>query len=47
MKEGSVKAATDVDHVIPHRGNERLFWDEGNWQALCHECHSAKTARGL
>ncbi len=46
MREGSVKPATDVDHVIPHRGNEQLFWDEENWQALYHECHSRKTAMG-
>jgi len=37
MNEGIIKPATDVDHVIPHRGNRSLFWDEENWQALCHE----------
>jgi 5-methylcytosine-specific restriction protein A len=42
---GRVKAATDVDHIIPHRGDEKLFWDRKNWQGLCHECHSSKTAR--
>ena len=36
--------ATDLDHVVPHKGNMRLFWDEGNWQALCASCHSVKTA---
>ena len=45
LKEGRVTEATDVDHVIPHRGDPTLFWDETNWQALCHECHSRKTAR--
>lgn len=35
--------ATDVDHIIPHRGNRELFWDTGNWQSLCHECHSRKS----
>lgn len=35
--------ATDVDHVIPHRGNWRLFTDSGNLQSLCHACHSRKT----
>jgi len=34
-----------VDHVIPHRGDQALFWDEeGNWQSLCWSCHSRKTA---
>lgn len=37
--------ATDVDHIIPHRGDQKLFWDKKNWQALCHSCHSKKTAR--
>ena len=35
--------ATDVDHIIPHRGDKELFWDSGNWQSLCHECHSRKS----
>ena len=38
-------AAKVVDHIIPHRGDEALFWDEGNWQPLCMSCHSAKTLR--
>nr|DAK90259.1 MAG TPA: HNH endonuclease bacteriophage, HNH Endonuclease, DNA.52A [Caudoviricetes sp.] len=21
------------------------MWDQSNWQALCHECHSRKTAK--
>lgn len=30
-----------VDHVRPHRGDEHLFWDEGNLQVLCGSpCHS-------
>ena len=37
--------ATDVDHVVPHRGDMALFWDQGNWRALCHRHHSEKTAR--
>ena len=37
--------ATEVDHIIPHRGNKALFWDKNNWQPLCHRCHSRKTAR--
>ena len=20
-----------VDHIVPHRGDGKLFWDEGNW----------------
>ena len=43
LKAGRYVKATDVDHIVPHRGDPKLFWDEGNWQALCHRCHSVKT----
>ncbi len=43
--QGRVVQATVVDHVTPHRGNQRLFWDEGNWAPACKLCHDAKTAR--
>lgn len=33
-----------VDHVVPHRGDEELFWDEDNLQVLCETCHNRKTA---
>ena len=38
-----IKAATEVDHIIPHRGDTKLFWRRSNWQALCKSCHSKKT----
>lgn len=44
-KNGLVKTATIVDHIQSHKGNEELFWDESNWQALCKECHDKKTAK--
>ena len=34
-----------VDHIIPHRGDEKLFWDQENWQGLCKRCHDQKTRR--
>ena len=33
------------DRGRPHRGDQRLFWDEGNWAPSCKPCHDAKTAR--
>ena len=45
MKEGKYVKATDVDHIVPHRGDKTLFWDQGNWQPLCHRHHSSKTRR--
>jgi 5-methylcytosine-specific restriction protein A len=44
--EGLVKAASDVDHIVPHRGDSTLFWDMANLQSLCASCHARKTARG-
>ena len=38
------ETATHVDHVVAHRGDPALFWDESNWQALCASCHARKTA---
>jgi len=35
--------ATEVDHIIPHKGDPELMWSESNYQALCHKCHSKKT----
>jgi 5-methylcytosine-specific restriction protein A len=43
--QGRVVAASVVDHVVPHRGDQRLFWDTGNWAPSCKPCHDAKTAR--
>lgn len=38
-----ITLATVVDHIVPHKGNEVLFWDETNWQALCKRHHDLKT----
>ena len=46
LEEGRAVAATVVDHIIPHRGNESLFWDQRNWQPLCTPHHNEKTGRG-
>ena len=42
---GRTEAATVVDHITPHRGDQRLFWDSENWQSLCRPCHNAKTMK--
>ncbi len=39
-----VVPATQTDHVTPHKGDMKLFWDPHNWQGLCDGCHSRKTA---
>ena len=42
---GVVKSATHIDHIIAHKGDVALFWDEGNWQPLCWGCNSYKAAK--
>ena len=51
LSAGRVTAGRVVDHVVPHRGDPRLFWDESNWQTLCDytspfNCHGKKTGSG-
>ena len=41
---GRFTAATDLDHIQPHKGDQVAFWDASNWQGLCKSCHSIKTA---
>ncbi len=43
--QGKAVAATVVDHVIPHKGNEAAFWG-GELQSLCTRHHNEKTGRG-
>tara|TARA_B100000446_G_scaffold127191_1_gene119175 strand:- start:654 stop:1064 length:411 start_codon:yes stop_codon:yes gene_type:complete len=31
-----------VDHIEPHRGDEQLFWDRSNLQAVCKEFHDGE-----
>lgn len=41
-----IKPAELVDHIIPHKGNKKLFWDDkNNWQPSCKSCNSSKAAK--
>lgn len=42
---GHVTAATVVDHKIPHKGDESLFFDDDNLQSLCKTCHDSAKQR--
>ena len=45
LRDGKYTQATAVDHIVPHRGDSKLFWDRNNWQPLCKPCHDRKTGR--
>lgn len=40
-KNNLVTAATVVDHIVPHNGDQNLFWDTKNHQPLCKHCHDS------
>jgi len=39
-----VTNATVVDHIIPHKGDYKLMYDQNNLQSLCKYHHDVKTA---
>jgi shikimate kinase len=43
--QGLLTPATVVDHVIPHKGDDTLFWDNNNWQSLCRRHHDRDKRR--
>jgi len=44
-EQGRIEAASVVDHIQPHKGDQSLFWDQANWQALCKTCHDSYKKR--
>ena len=44
--KGILNTANVVDHIVPHKGDKKLFWDRYNWQSLCTFHHNQKTGRG-
>jgi 5-methylcytosine-specific restriction protein A len=41
---GRVVPASQVDHIIPHKMDMKIFWDTDNHQALCASCGGYKSA---
>ncbi|MGP9834221.1 HNH endonuclease [Marinobacter sp. NSM] len=41
QQQGKVEAATVADHIVPHKGDEALFFDADNLQSLCATHHDA------
>jgi hypothetical protein len=44
-REGRTTAATVVDHIVPHQGQQSVFWALDNHQSLCAACHSGTKAK--
>lgn len=42
---GQSVVATVVDHITPHKGDHKKFWDPKNHQALCKRCHDMHKQR--
>ncbi|KGT75807.1 hypothetical protein MA20_31955 [Bradyrhizobium japonicum] len=36
---GRLVACEVVDHIIPHKGDQKLMWDGRNWQSACRFHH--------
>jgi len=43
-KRDKITPASVADHVIPHKGDEGMFW-HGKLQSLCKFCHDSVKAR--
>jgi 5-methylcytosine-specific restriction protein A len=39
--QGKITPAVVLDHVVPHKGDARRFWDNKNWQGLCKVHHDS------
>jgi 5-methylcytosine-specific restriction protein A len=44
QREGRIRPANIADHVIPHKGDEGLFW-HGKLASLCKQCHDSVKKR--
>lgn len=40
-----VTEATVCDHIVPHKGDEDMFFDYANTQSLCKPCHDQHKQR--
>ena len=45
LSTNKITIATVVDHIIPHKGDMKLFYASDNRQSLCKFHHDTKTAR--
>ncbi len=45
QETGRITAASVVDHIKAHKGDQTLFWDKANWQSLCKPHHDSTKQR--
>ena len=45
FQNGVITETTAVDHIKLHRGDQKRFWDRGNWQASCKLFYDNKTLK--
>ncbi len=43
---GRITAASVVDHIRAHKGDETLMWSPANHRSVCKPCHDARTDEG-
>lgn len=44
-QRGVLTVASVVDHIEPHQGDHKLFWNPANHQPLCKPCHDRHKQR--
>lgn len=44
-KMGILEPGPITDHIVPHKGDWKLFWDQDNWEPMCEHHHNSKTAK--
>jgi 5-methylcytosine-specific restriction enzyme A len=44
-QQGRITPATVADHIVPHHGDPKLFYDPNNLQSLCATCHGIKRTK--
>jgi len=40
QEANKIIAADTVDHIVPHKGDETLFWERSNLRSCCTSCHN-------
>lgn len=45
LEKDIITPADTVDHIKPHKGNMKLFFDISNLQSLDKSCHSSRKQR--